>query len=283
MRKKGFTLIETLLALAIFLVLFGMIFRVTVNYMQVRANQDATTTTQAKLRRIVEVFSQDIRSSVLGAITDNPYVSDNHNVSFAMLGGGAYHTLPFNSADYYTDISSLSSTPFIASGYALLVNNTGSAVVFRISSVEDKGAGVWRLHHNSCQNTIAYTQNSLAFPVRIIGIKYNQTQKELISNNGSSIIPYAFNITNFQIDYIYYDNNNNTTVINPTGYNPPDRPPYKQFGGTNGNRYMLKRLRLTLETNEIGAKGKTITRQLVSNVDLTSNATYDIKEVVPCN
>jgi len=69
-KNRGFTLIETLIALAIFMILIGMVFQTTTRYLQVRAEQDAATTAQAKLRRIVEVFTQDLRSAVLGAITD---------------------------------------------------------------------------------------------------------------------------------------------------------------------------------------------------------------------
>lgn len=281
-KSKGFTLIETLIALAIFMILIGMVFQTTTRYLQVRAEQDAATTAQAKLRRIVEVFTQDLRSAVLGAITDVPYASDDVSVSFALIDGGAYNAMPFSTNDYYVDVASINTPAFSASGYALMVNNVGNAVVFRVSTVQDLGSGRWRIGHSGCRNTITYTLNTLVFPIRTMGISYDAVQKTLVANDGTNALPYAFDITDFQVDYVYLDNASGTTVINPTGFNPPNGPPLKQFGGTTGNRYTLQRLRLTLATTET-ARGKTFARELVSNVELSNNATYNIRGVVPCN
>lgn len=281
-KSKGFTLIETLIALAIFMILIGMVFQTTTRYLQVRAEQDAATTAQAKLRRIVEVFTQDLRSAVLGAITDVPYASDNDSVSFALIDGGAYNAMSFSANDYYVDVTSINTPAFSASGYALMVNNVGNAVVFRVSAVQNLGSGRWRIEHSGCRNTITYTLNTLVFPIRTMGISYDATQKALVANDGTNTLPYAFDITDFQVDYVYLDNTSGATVINPAGFNPANGPPLKQFGGTTGNRYTLQRLRLTLATTET-ARGKTFTRKLVSNVELSNNATYNIRRVVPCN
>lgn len=280
-KSRGFTLIETLIALAIFLILIGMVFQTTTRYLQVRSEQDAATTAQAKLRRIVEVLTQDLRSAVLGAITDVPYSSDNDSISFGLIDSTAYNALSFNSSDDYVDVTS-TNTPAFGSGYALMVNNVGNGVVFGVSAVQDLGGDHWRIRHSGCGNTITYTLNTLVFPIRIMGINYNAAQKTLVANDGTNTFPYAFNITNFQIDYVYYDNSNGTTVINPPGFNPSNAPPLKQFGGSTGNRYTLQRLRFTLATTET-ARGKTFTRKLVSNVELSNNATFNIRRVVPCN
>jgi len=281
-KNKGFTLIEILIALAIFMILIGMVFQTTTHYLQVRAEQDAATTAQAKLRRIVEVLTQDLRSAVLGAITDVPYASDDKNVSFALIDSSPYNAMPFNADDYYVNVASINPPAFSTSGYALMVNNVGSAVVFRVSAVQNLGSGRWRIRHSGCRNTITYTLNTLVFPIRTMGIHYDAAQKTLVANDGINTLPYAFNISDFQVDYVYLDNTSGTTVINPTGFNPTNGPPLKQFGGTTGNRYTLKRLRLTLATTET-ARGKTFTRKLVSNVELSNNATYNIRGVVPCN
>jgi len=282
-KRHGFTILETLIALAIFLVLIGMVFQTTVRFMQVRAEQDAVTTAQSKLRRIVEVFTQDLRSAVLGTIIDLPYDSGDEAVSFALISGGAYNTLRYNTSDYFVDVASLNAPDFSGAGYALMVNNTGTAVIFRVTSVQPVATGRWRVNHAGCQNTVGYTINTLLFPVKPLGLVYDSDQQELQMNEGSGPLPYAFNITEFKIDYVYFDNQTGTDVLNPTGFNPTNSPPLKQFGGSSGNRYTLRRLRITLGTSEQTARGKTITRELVSNVDLSNNATYQIQGVVPCN
>jgi len=282
-KKKGFTLIETLIALAIFMVLIGIVFQTTTSYLRARAEQDAATNAQAKLRRIVEVLTQDIRSTIMGAITDTPYESDQDSVSFALIDGTAYNANRYITYAYFVDVTSLDTPSFSGSGYAMMANNVGDAVIFPVSAVLPVGPGRWRIIHASCQNTIPYTINTLVFPVRPMGIRYDANNKTLFANYGAGEVPYAFNITEFQIDYVYLDNDSGNTVINPSGYNPSGRPPYKQFGGSSGNRYTLQRLRITIATTEESAHGKTVTRKLVSNVDLSNNATYNIRGVVPCN
>jgi len=87
--KQGFTLIEIVVSLGILSLLLGITYKSIVGFMQLRQHQDAITATQAKLRRVIEVFTQELRSSVFGAIIDEPYESGDRAVSFALLKGNS--------------------------------------------------------------------------------------------------------------------------------------------------------------------------------------------------
>jgi hypothetical protein len=94
--------------------------------------------------------------------------------------------------------------------------------------------------------------------------------------------PLAFRITRFRVDYVYFNRSTGRYVLNPSGYNPSDRPPRKQFGN-----YTLSRLKLTLSAEQT-SRGRTFTRTLVAPVDLSSTAYSGnnfldfLREVIPC-
>src|SRR5690625_1229342 len=92
-RQRGVTLVEILVALAVFSVVMAIAYGAINGSLRVQADQEAATTTQGKLRRIVEVITQDLRGAVFGSITTQPYASDNSQVSLLMLTGGAGYTV----------------------------------------------------------------------------------------------------------------------------------------------------------------------------------------------
>jgi len=87
--RRGFTLVELLLALAILATLLAVAYGGVIQFMQSRSDLEAAINAQAKLRRIVEVFTQDLRSAVFGGLSATPYPSGNASVSFALIEGGA--------------------------------------------------------------------------------------------------------------------------------------------------------------------------------------------------
>ena len=98
--RRGFTLVELLLALAILATLLAVAYGGVIQFMQSRSDLDAAINAQAKLRRIVEVFTQDLRSAVFGGLSATPYPSGNASISFALIEGGAgYPVLPHDSGN----------------------------------------------------------------------------------------------------------------------------------------------------------------------------------------
>src|SRR5690606_5790547 len=97
-RTTGMTLIETLVALFVSGIVATIATTGVVNVLRVQAVNEAATSAPAKLRRVTEVLTQELRSAVLGGVTNAPYASNNTQISFLLLDGGAgYQVLPHDS------------------------------------------------------------------------------------------------------------------------------------------------------------------------------------------
>lgn len=265
-RSVGFTLLETLLSLALLLLMLGLAYGGIQQFMRSRSYQDAATSVQAKLRRVMEVFTQDLRSSVFGAIIDEPYSSGEHAVSFALLGkrkaDGEIESQPgykvyaaapstWKHARFTTIVSP--ALPDLGRGdHVLLVNQEKKAVILKLTAPPvPSGMGRWTLMHADCTNTLNYSPNTLLFPVILYGIRYDADRKELLLNEDGNEAPLAFDIEDFKVEYL------------------PDRA-------------SPERLRLTIAANQT-IRNRTITRSYTGVVDLYNNATFDIEEVETCN
>src|SRR5690606_17110828 len=90
MRKSsGLSLIEVLIALFVLGIVAAIATTGVINGLRVQSVNEASTAVQAKLRRITEVFTQELRSAVLGGVTNQPYDSGSASISFLLLDGGA--------------------------------------------------------------------------------------------------------------------------------------------------------------------------------------------------
>lgn len=294
MRARGFTLVELLIALALFLVLLGFAYQTTVRFFQIRSDQDAATSAQAKLRRVVEVLTQELRSSVLGAVVDEPYPSGADRISFATLrlpeegsatsiGGHKVTRL------YLEELTLLAgATPPVEEGGRLLVVNrdSGKAVVVDVSDTPTRVPAPsgskyyqWRIPHAGCRNPLSYSSNTLAFPLRLLGLRYDAGTRRLFFYEDGEEAPMAYDIAGFQIAYVYLNTRTGAYTVNPPGFSPTK----KAFGD-----YVLKRLRLSLAA-EVPGRTRSFRRELVAPVELASlNATgsdelFYLREVVPCD
>jgi len=253
-RKTGFTLIETLVSLSLLLILLGLAYNGIDRFMRVRQQQDVITATQAKLRRTVEVFTQDLRSAVFGAIIDEPYASGEDAVSFALLKGNSgfkvYTSNPAGWSDAY-DTVVIAENPGLRRGdRVMIVNQAQKAVILKVTGVRNLGGNRWHIRHNGCKNTLSYYSNTLLFGVDLYGIRYDEDQKALILNEKGNELPLAFGIEDFEIEYL-------------------------------PSRAQAQRLKVHL-TAESPLREGTIARGYTGVVELSNNATFDVKEVVAC-
>jgi prepilin-type N-terminal cleavage/methylation domain-containing protein len=261
-KNKGFTIVELLIAMAIFGILIAIASGAIVQYLRIQSDQEAITSAQSKLRRVTELVSQELRSAVFGSIINSPYAANNSAISFLLLEGGAgYPVNPHDSGNNNSfiaaanlTISSLAAdaaTLGIADGDQLLmVNGSRQALLFTVGNITRTGSR-WSINHPGCSNAIEYTPGTtLLFKVRSFGLRYDDASKELRATDGPTPEqPLAYNIKSFTIDYVY------SGAAQPT-----------YTGPTN-----LDRLQVVISTEEL-SRGKPIERTYSSQIELPTTS-----------
>lgn len=294
--RSGLTLLEILLALLVLGILLAIAYGGMVQFMGMRSDLDAAVSAQAKLRRIVEVLTQDLRSAVFGGLTATPYPSGRRSISFALIDGAAgYPVLPHDSGnnESFRNASEVKIVALaaqanqigISSGdYVLMVNNSGEGVILPVTQVNPvAGQGNrWHVVHAGCGNTIAYTPNTLLFRVRTLGFRYDSQARELLYREGNGTeMPVAFDLSDFQIGYVY-EATPQDVLTDPPGYpyeQPTGSPPRQVVQGE--KTYTLRRLALTLSAG-FASRGRNVDRTYTSMVDLASTTQYTATTIVPC-
>lgn len=290
MRKSsGFTLLELLVAITILTIILGITYAAISEGLRVQSSQEAATSSQAKLRRITEVFTQELRSAVLGAIADAPYASATSSVSFTLLDGGAgYQVLPHDSGNNNSfknaaNVRLIAPELDLATGdQALMVNASGQAILFDVGTVTrvgGSGSVEWNVVHPGCANTIDYTPNTLLFKVRSVGLSYDPTTKTLYQREGSgAAVPLAFDLSSFRIDYVYQDSDGT-----PYAFGEPRKVGGKPVRNDSygGKTVQLARLQLSVGSEAKALTG-TVKRSYLSQIELSSNPSFQIQAVTTC-
>lgn len=283
-RRDAFTLIEMVLSLAILTLIVGITATLLQQTLLFQAQQEATAAAQAKLRRVVEVVSQDLRGAVFGHIANSPYSSQNDAISFLIAEGGTAYPV-FNTGSSFAT-SSLAT--FVASGSAselaitvngrvLMVNRNNQGVILPITAITQGIGNLWTVSFG-CQNTISYTEGTVMYPIREVGYRYDPTSRNLLySENGAAQVA-SFNLSSFVIDYVY-QTDTGTPAINPSGYNTGGVIRDSFSAGT--TTYTLQRLQIRLQTQERGFAGRLVTRSYSTQIELPSRRLQG--GIIPCN
>lgn len=284
-RQRGITLVELLIALAVLGILMAAAYQAINGSLQVHADQEALSSAQSRLRRVVEVVTQDVRSAVFGSITSVPFESDQDSISFMLLAGGAgYPVEPELGFENEYSTIAIANSPHNVSGQQFaMVNGNGQAVIFRASGASMIGPGRYRVHHSGCQNTIPYVGSVQLFEISTIGLRYVAEEQTIVQSiNQGDERPFAFSIDGMHLSYIY---RTSASVSEPIiERNTPyysNGVPTRTHTDASGNNYLLDRVKLTLTATEPG-RGRDITRTYTGYVDLSSNQHFQVKEVLPC-
>lgn len=267
--NRAFALVELLMALVILVSVMGIGYAAIISSLRDQGVQEASTNVQAKLRRVVEVMTQDIRSAVLGGVINTPYVSSTTAISFAMLDGGAGFPLSGSTATT-TTVTALNSN---ASSFGIANGDT----LFLLDTVQNRGilrtvtAAPVALAGSTNQYTVTYgncpnaTNTSVAFRVSSQGYSYNASNRRLMFQRGSTEEVVAFNITGFNIQYVYRILGGTTEQVNPSGY--ASGSGVLQTMSIGGSPYFLQRIVVTL-TSEERANGRNVTRSYSGQIEL---------------
>lgn len=288
-RARGLTMVEVLIALAILSIVLGLAYGAITSSLRVQSTQEAATTTQAKLRRIVEVVSQDLRGAVFGSITDDPYTSGSQQVSFMMLTGGAgFSVLDRPNFHNATSFEVLMSGDHVRSGdQIVLVNRAGNGVVMNVSTVS--GSGGRRTVTGSCRNTIDFEGGVLMFLVETTGIRYSAADNNMyLRVKGGSEQPFAFDLEGLRFDYVYthLESANNadppseTTVITTEPVRGTNGVPVRSYYDGD-HRFGLTRIQLVIEDTADSMAGANV-HAYSGQIDLTRAEHFKVEEIISC-
>lgn len=290
-RQHGMTMVEMLIAMAILGIVLLVTSSAIIQALQVNRLAEDATNTQSKLRRITEVISQELRSAVLGGLTNYPVNTSGSSISFALLSGDG--GLPVfespgqswhNSVVTYVYASDDQARQDLVGAPAVIINGRGEAVVID----QITGApGHDMVQHVNCQIPIDYTPNTRIYSASALGFEYDIDAQTLFQvtydRHGESRVPFAFGLAGFDIAY-EYDGGAGNVAVRSTPYvdgNGVPQPRYEVAGVT----YDLARLRVTLASE---ADGERTPREYVAYIELTgigndAQGPRFVNEVVPCN
>lgn len=282
----GFSLVEMLVALAILGILLTVTYAAISQGLRVQSGQEAATATQARLRRITEVFTQEIRSAVLGAVSNTPYASGPSSVSFMLLDGGAgFQVSTIDAASNTINVVASSSDVGSAGTQVMLVDAGGQAVLFNVKA-NNNGSGGTRLvsaSGSACFNGLSTTgasnRSALLFRVKTLGLSYDGSDTLYQRERGGAAQALAFNLSAVDITYVY-EGRNSGTLYSLTSPLLDNGVPAKN-GVHGGEPVELMRLQLELRS-EGHSLGGTVERSYVSQVELSSNPSFNIKAVKSC-
>jgi prepilin-type N-terminal cleavage/methylation domain-containing protein len=302
--QRGFTLLELLIALGLLATLFLIASNGIVSALRVQRLQQDTVSSQAKLRRVVEVFSQDLRSAVLGGITSQPYASSDTSISFNLLAGGAGYpvtggNVTAGNLTLFASVASATALGLIGN-QVMVVNDQGAGMILSITNATAQGGNLYQLTFAPCSNTTfsinttpppsgsTFTNaNNVLLKVSTVGISFNSANKTLEQRTGTSTttVPVAFGIQSFNIDYIYEPSSGSSgaTQIRDTPILDATNTFPLKTTTIGASKYELERIKVTMSAKE----GSGPTRSYSSQIDLsTNNATNSsvfLRSIVPCN
>jgi prepilin-type N-terminal cleavage/methylation domain-containing protein len=289
-RTAGFSLIEVLIALAIFTVVAALAGSGIVQALRLQALNETSTSLQAKLRRVTEVVAQDLRSAVFGGLTDTPVASGATGLSFTLADRGqGYEVLPSggNSFPNSANVDIFAVAPNAAAlgledTEAMMVNQTGDAIVFTITNVTGVGPVArqqWNVVHAGCNNTIAYVPPVRLFSVASVGYRFDADAGELLRQVGAGAERVlAFGLSDVAFGYAY-EAADGTTVVRATPFDDGGGP--LRIADVGGVTHVLSGIQLTV-TAEKRAGGRTVERSYVAHVRMPDAGTVNLRSVVSC-
>src|SRR5690606_36065657 len=163
-RQHGMTMVEMLIAMAILGIVLLVTSSAIIQALQVNRLAEDATNTKSKLRRITEVISQELRSAVLGGLTNYPVNTSGSSISFALLSGdGGLPVFESPGQSWHTSVvtyvyaSDDQARQDLVGAPAVIINGLGEAVVID----QITGApGHDMVQHVNCQIPIDYTPNT---------------------------------------------------------------------------------------------------------------------------
>lgn len=289
-RTSGITLIEMLIAIFVLSLLIVIAYSAIVQGLQVQSSQEAATSTQARLRRVAEVYTQELRSAVLGAVSDAPYASDDGSVSFTLLDGGAgFQVSAIDVGDNSIRVIGSASGELGGAGdQGMVVDAGGTAAIFTLAGSPSGSGNEYTLRPSGsgcftgmvASSAQQGNRNALYFRVKTLGLRYDSDDDTLYLTEGAAAErPLAFDLSGVTIGYVYREPGGDLHVLDApirVGGNPA------RNATIGGEEVELVRLQVQLEGEGRAMTGD-VSRTYVSQVELAANQSFSVKAVASCS
>jgi prepilin-type N-terminal cleavage/methylation domain-containing protein len=289
--QRGITLVEMLIALFVLSLVVTFASIGIVQALRVQSLNEANASLQGKLRRITEVISQDLRSTVLGSVIATPYASGASSVSFTLAEGGqGYQALgqTNNTTNFATQTSLrvVAEAPNAAAlgmvgRTVLIVNGAGDGSLFPVTAASSQGGSGnnrWFLEHAPCPNAIPFVAPMRLFVVDAVGYERNAAgdlQRRVAGQDAQDL---AFDLSAFEIEYVYRD---------ATGALEVRSAPYLdagvplRIGGPSGDA-VLDSLRVRIAAQQPIVGAVTIERSYTAQIAMPVGGSVNLRSVVTC-
>lgn len=287
-RSQGVTLLELLVAMAILGTVLSLSLSTVVSGTRGQRLNEASVATQAKLRRVLEVVSQDIRGSVFGTVSNEPYSNTSSSFSLSLIAGGAGYSVLQQGTSLTVNAGTLQfvsdGTPNLG-GATLLLNYEGIGAIFTVSNVA-KSAGVdntYQITMRSC-GAINYTDNLLLYRISTIGYSYDPASRTIFYRSAGSDTPqpFAYDIDAFNVSYIYVNQTTGAVLERTTPHLLNGIPQKIDKDSVPGVILVLKQLKLRISsTQQVG--NRPLTRSFQTTVDLGYSQALNVKEIRACS
>lgn len=277
---QGITLVELLVALFVFAIVAALASSGIVQALRVQSVNEANTSLQGKLRRITEVISQDLRSTVLGAVVDTPYVSGADQVSFTLAVGGQGFEVRRVSGDPWPDASSLrlfaDASPVAAGERILIVNGSGLGTTVPVGSVQALSNNRYDVTvGGGCAIGISFVHPVRVFVVDAVGYQLLGNGDLVRQTAGADAEALAFDLSDFQVQYGYREQGGALTMLDAprTAGGPPLR--------IDGDE-VLESLRVRVSAEQAIFGNRTVERTYVAQIALPPPGSVNLRSVVSC-
>jgi len=278
--RRGITLVELLIALLVFSIVAVLAGSGIVQALRVQSLNEANTSLQGKLRRVTEVISQDLRSTVLGAVVAAPFASGNGQVSFTTaVGGQGYEARriggnPWPGANIFRVFTD--QQPVAAGDRILIVNAAGAGVTVPVGSVNPLSNGRYDVSvGGGCTISIPHVLPVRMFVVDAVGYRLlgnGDLQRQVVGEDPQAL---AFALSDFVVDYGYRDQDGTLTMRSAplTDAGTPLR-----IDGTE----TLESLRVRVAARQPIFGNRTVERAYVAQIALPPPGTVNLRSVVSC-
>lgn len=280
-RLRGITLVELLVALFVFSIVAMLAGSGIVQALRVQSLNEANTSLQGKLRRVTEVVSQDLRSTVLGVVVNTPYTSNAGQVSFTLATGGQGYEVRTISGNAWPGANVFrvfaDAQPVSAGDRVLLVNGAGLGSTAPVASVAALSNNRYDVTlGGGCTAAINATNPVRMFVVDAVGYRLLADGDLVRQTAGSDPEPLAFALSAFELQYGYRHQDGTLTMLDAPRTNASGTPLRVAANET------LESLRVRVAAEETIFGNRTVERAYVAQIALPPPGTVNLRSVVSC-